>query len=228
MQTWIKFCGTTNLADALASVEAGANAVGFVFADSPRRVDQRQVAAITKGLPATAGVKIEKIGVFVNEPVASVVGIARAAGLTGVQLHGEESPEYVKDLKRSGAAGRIFKTVPAASGKTAELGSFEGGEALVDALLVDAGSKILRGGTGQAFDWLASLDFILGLERHGKVIIAGGLNQDNVAAALSLFRPYGVDVTSGVEREPGKKDPVRLKAFVAAVRAADAAHPTPR
>ena len=111
--------------------------------------------------------------------------------------------------------------ITADEGRFRNLGNFDGGEHLVDAIMLDSGSSQERGGTGRAFDWLYSMDFILSLEQRVNVVIAGGLAPDNVGAAISLFRPWGVDVVSGVESEPGRKDHANLSAFVAAVRAAE-------
>jgi phosphoribosylanthranilate isomerase len=221
MRTWIKICGTTNLADAEMCVEAGADAVGFIFAESPRRADPQQSGEISRALPA----EIEKIGVFVNEPVETIIDTVHAAALTGVQLHGDENPAYVKDLMR--AAGslhlKIIKTIHARQGHASGLGYFDGGENFVDAVMIDSGSVQMRGGTGQVFDWLRAGDFIIWLEQRAEVIIAGGLNPENVGAAISLFHPAGVDVVTGVERGHGKKDEAKVKNFIAAVRAADQA-----
>jgi phosphoribosylanthranilate isomerase len=214
-------CGTTNLVDAQACVDAGANAIGFIFAESPRRADPKVAKEISHALPR----EVERIGVFVNEPIETVSRIADEAELTGVQLHGDESPAYVKELVRrsSKRSLRIIKTIPAGLGRGSGLGYFDGGEDFVDAIMVDSGSVQMRGGTGQVFDWLRAGDFILWLEQRAKVIIAGGLNPENVRAAISLFHPAGVDVVTGVEQGYGKKDPEKVKAFVAAVRAAEKA-----
>lgn len=217
-------CGTTNVADAHACIDAGVNALGFIFAESPRQVDAAEAAAICHQIPP----HIEKIGVFVNEPEEKVLATVRTAGLTGVQLHGDESPNYVKGLIR--ALGdeklRILKAIPATFGRTSGLGYFDGGEDFVDAVMIDSGSVQLRGGTGQVFDWLRSGDFILWLEQRTQVIIAGGLNPDNVSAAVTFFHPFGVDVVTGVEAVYGKKDPARIRAFVDAVRKAENARTT--
>jgi phosphoribosylanthranilate isomerase len=219
MKTWIKICGTTNLVDALAATEAGADALGFVFAESPRWVEPEAVADIVEELPEA----VEKIGVFVDESPELVLQVVREANLTGVQLHGDESPDYVQTLQ-SLAHGplKVIKSIPARDGKHG-LGSFTGGEELVDAILVDSSTRAMRGGTGKPFDWMKASDLILGLQQASPVIIAGGLNPENVSAAVCLFRPFGVDVVTGVEREPGHKDHERLRRFVAAVREADSA-----
>jgi phosphoribosylanthranilate isomerase len=219
MRTWVKICGNTNLADTQAAVEAGADAVGFIFCESPRRTDVATARAISVVLPN----EVEKVGIFVNESADAVIETAREAGLTGVQLHGDESPEYVKSLLRmvAGMKLKIIKSIPATLGRSSGLGYFDGGENFVDAIMVDSGPANLRGGTGQVFDWLRAGDFIMWLEQRVKVIVAGGLNPDNVAAAISLFHPAGVDVVTGVEASYGKKDLGKVRAFISAVRAAE-------
>jgi phosphoribosylanthranilate isomerase len=223
MRTWIKICGTTNLEDAQACVEAGVDALGFIFTESARLVDPQTAKQIVSAIPE----HIEKIGVFVNEPHDVVVNTVHEAGLTGVQLHGDEPPAYVKHLVRlfGDTPVKIMKAIPAELGRTSGLGYFDGGEELVDAVMIDSGTVQLRGGTGQVFDWLRSGDFILWLEQRAKVIVAGGLSPENVSAAVSLFHPFGVDVVSGVEASKGKKDHTKVRAFVESVRRADGAGP---
>jgi phosphoribosylanthranilate isomerase len=217
--TWIKMCGTTNLADAHACVAAGVDALGFIFAESPREIAPAAAGAISRAVPP----HIERIGVFVNEPEEKVLDIVREASLTGVQLHGDESPAYVKQLLRMAGEFplRIIKTIPADFGRNMGLGYFDGGEAFVDAVMVDSGSVAMRGGTGQVFDWLRTGDFIMWLEQRSQLIVAGGLNPQNVSAAVSLFHPYGVDVVTGVEEKHGKKDSDKIRAFIDAVRTAE-------
>jgi phosphoribosylanthranilate isomerase len=223
MRTWIKICGTTNIEDAQACVHADVDALGFIFAESARRVDVETTRQVVSALPE----HIEKIGVFVNESHDLVVNTVREAGLTGVQLHGDESPAYVKQLIRlfGDMHVKILKAIPADLGRTSGLGYFDGGEEFVDAVMIDSGNVQLRGGTGQVFDWLRSGDFIMWLEQRAKVIVAGGLSPDNVSAAVSLFHPHGVDVVTGVEATKGKKDHAKVRAFVEAVRKADGAGP---
>ena len=220
MRTWIKICGTTNREDALAAVDAGADALGFLFADSRRRVKPETVKAIIAELPAAT----EKIGLFVNEPAEFVMRVACETGLTGVQLHGDESPRYVSRLRQIAAIPRIkiMKSISAEAAQSQGLVFFNGYQECVDVLLVDSGNAIMRGGTGRVFDWLATRDFVMSLQQRSPVVIAGGLDPQNVGAAISLFRPWGVDVTTGVEKEYGKKDHEKIRAFIAAVRTADA------
>ena len=218
---WVKICANTNLPDAQAALDAGADALGFVFAESPRRVQPAQVTKIVAGLRKPA----ERIGVFVNTPAHEVMKIVRECSLTGVQLQGEETPQYIKDLLRiaEGSPLKIIKTFSANAPYELSTAASAVMDEHVDAFLVDSGSAAGRGGTGQVFDWLRASDFVIKLKQRARVIVAGGLNPDNVGSAVRLFRPYGVDVATGVEREPGKKDMEKLKAFITAARAAESA-----
>jgi phosphoribosylanthranilate isomerase len=215
--TWVKICANTNLEDARVAVEAGADAVGFVFAaESPRRVDAQQVRDIVSQLPP----EVEKVGVFVNAPAAEIRSTVKLAGLTAVQLHGEESNAFAEHLFPEGERPRIYrglslKTVfSAASGA----GFLRGKSPVFDAVLVDSGSATQHGGTGLTFDWSRAQPFIRGLRKKYKVIVAGGLTPQNVAQAIDLFRPWGVDVATGVESAPGRKDHDKVRAFIAAVK----------
>ncbi|MBI2683403.1 MAG: phosphoribosylanthranilate isomerase [Acidobacteriales bacterium] len=223
MKTWIKVCGTTNVEDARASVAAGADALGFIFAGGPREISAGSVAAISAQLPE----QVERIGVFYNMPMETLLEVVVAAHLTGVQLHGEEPPAYVRTFleRRPSIVRRVIKTIQAETLQSGGLGSFQGGEALVDAVLIDSGSTRggPRGGTGQPFEWMSVMDDIIGLEEQVPVIVAGGLGPENVGAAIALFHPFGVDAVSRLEQAKGKKDHTKLAAFVAAVRAAESA-----
>lgn len=220
--TWIKICGTTNLDDALAATEAGANALGFVFAPSPRRISPRDAARITAALPA----KVEKLGVFVNQSVDLVLDTVEKAGLTGVQLHGEEDVRYARQLQQKNGQLRIIRAISLrdvgdGKGKGLAVATQEEAARIFSALLLDSGSGSRRGGTGSTFDWQEAAPMARLFAKKFPLIIAGGLNAENVAKALRIFQPWGVDVVSGVEQSPGKKDPDKLRAFIAAVRAAD-------
>ena len=220
---WIKICGTTILEDALAAVEAGANALGFVFAPSPRRISPRDAAAITGALPAS----VEKIGVFVNQSLDLVLDTVEKAGLTGVQLHGEEDVRYARQLQQKNGRLWIMKAISLrdvgdGKGKGLALAMQDQAAKTFRALLLDSGSGSRRGGTGTTFDWQEAAPMARLLGKKFLLIIAGGLNVENVAKAMRMFQPWGVDVVSGVERAPGKKDPAKLWAFIAAVRAAEA------
>jgi phosphoribosylanthranilate isomerase len=213
MQTWIKFCGTTSLTDALASVEAGADALGFIFAQSKRQITPELAGEIISHLPA----KIERIGIFMDENLDIIRRIAEETGLTGVQLHGRESTEFVAQLKAQHVGGRqlrVIKTVIMNGDFHLQLERFVTASSPPDAILLDSGA-----GSGTTFDWRGVRSFLTGTEM--KFIVAGGLNPENVSAAMRMLHSYGVDVVSGIESLPGKKDPEKLKAFVAAVRNAE-------
>lgn len=211
MQTWIKICATTSIEDALASIEAGANALGFVFAPSKRRVSAGQARAIVAEVPEAIGC----IGVFSNESVEQVAETVEQAKLTSVQLHGEESPAFIEQLKARVARNLgVIKTVLVNDyfeTRFAEVcAEYDG----IDSILLDSG-----GGSGRTFDWQKVQPLLQGNKK--RLIVAGGLSPGNVVEAIQRFAPYGVDVVSGVEREPGRKDPEKLRAFVTAVRKAE-------
>jgi phosphoribosylanthranilate isomerase len=211
MHTWIKICGTTSLEDALSSMEAGADALGFIFAPSKRQVSPEQAQRIISQLPS----KVERIGVFMNKPAAEIEKIVSAVELTGIQMHGKEVPQEVyNSLPRERRNSmRTIKTVLVQQGSDITLDD-AGAPGVVGAWLLDSGA-----GSGKTFDWHAARAQ-LG-ERKETFIIAGGLTPENVGEAMRVFMPWCVDVVSGVEREPGRKDPEKLKAFVAAVRKAE-------
>ena len=209
---WVKICGTTNLEDAVAAVDAGADAVGFVFAPSSRRIHPKDVARITPAVPR----EVEKIGVFVNQQSSIILDTVKKTGLTGVQLQGDETPEFARQLKAAQPSLKVIKTIHMGEQQLAELDSKQMG--IYDALLFDSGTKENRGGTGKTFDWQAGAFLIRSLSRQFRIIIAGGLRSSNVGEAIELFRPAGVDVVSGVEQKLGKKDPAKIRAFIAAAR----------
>lgn len=213
--TWVKICGTTNLEDARAAVEAGADALGFIFAASRRRVDPDAVREIVTDLQR----QVEIVGVFVNQPVEHVCEVAQYAQLTTIQLHGDETTEYVRELRAQIKVGaKIVKAVPVLARFGEAMRRFAE-QGRVDAILLDTASYV-RGGTGEKWDWMDVSQF---LPRTAGVrfIVAGGLDPENVTDAIKILDPWGVDVVTGVEREPGKKDHEKVKAFVAAVRKAD-------
>ena len=204
----VKICGITNLGDALAAIDAGADALGFNFyAKSRRFVEPGAVREIVKHLPSG----LLTIGVFVNEPEPDdVARIADAAGVAGIQLHGDESPDYCRAL-----AGRFVI-------KALRMGpEYKPEQAVaypVDAVLLDAfdaADPTLRGGTGHTCDWTLAR---MTRELVPKLFIAGGLTPDNVAAAIAAVGPYGVDAASGLELNPRRKDAARMRAFVAATK----------
>ena len=221
--TWVKICATTNPLDARASVAAGADALGFIFAPSTRGIEANVAAEIVAALPAD----IETIGVFVNETPERVAEIAGQVGLTGVQLHGDEPASQLSDYRRKLGGRKLIKTLQVrellANGGGPQLQAYLEAHESIDGILLDAGRPGQRGGTGAPFDWEAALPIAQRIKAVLPVIIAGGLTADNVAEAVRLFEPYGVDVVSGVEREVGKKDDAKLRSFVAAARQAESA-----
>jgi phosphoribosylanthranilate isomerase len=220
MSLWIKICGNTSLEDAQLAVEAGADAVGFVFAPSPRRVTAAETAAIVRHLPAT----VEKIGVFVDAPLQEIYSVVRACGLTGVQLHFEAGPELPAKLRKLlGPQLRIVRVVhfDAASAKLIkEQVAAHDLNPHIDAVMVDSRTATAVGGTGATFDWkIARRTLFQNAKVRKRRIAAGGLNPENVAEAIATLRPWGVDVVSGVESAPGRKDPIKVKEFVKCARA---------
>jgi phosphoribosylanthranilate isomerase len=212
MSLWIKICGNTSLEDALLGAEAGADALGFVFAPSPRRVTAAQVAAIVPKLPA----EIEKIGVFVDALFEEIEAAVQASGLTGVQLHFNAAPELPARLReRFGAELRILRVVHFDAGAAEETAAVLR-DPHVHAVLVDSRTATAVGGTGTAFDWLAASKTLFedANVQERRLVAAGGLHPDNVADAIATLRPWGVDVVSGVEAAPGRKDADKVRAFV--------------
>jgi phosphoribosylanthranilate isomerase len=217
MSLWIKICANTSLEDAQQAVEAGADAVGFVFAPSPRRVTVAQVAAIVPHLPATA----EKIGVFVDATLDEICSTVRACGLTGVQLHSETEPDLPARLReRLGPELRILRVVHFGA-EAAEQAAAIARDPNVDAVLIDSRTAAALGGTGMTFDWVEARKTVFGGAASFKLIAAGGLNPENVAQAIATLRPWGVDVASGVEAAPGRKDPPKVREIIARARALD-------
>ncbi|MGI9102057.1 MAG: phosphoribosylanthranilate isomerase [Terriglobales bacterium] len=224
--TWIKICGTTNREDALAAVSAGADAVGFVFASSPRQITPEAARDIAAALPA----HVERVGVFAGDSAERIQSIARVVGLDIVQLHGDESADFVAAVARDDENKprfRVFKAVAVKPGGEAALRNCEAYDS-ADALLLDSavlragctgqGTDLIRGGTGVSFDWQRAAEVVPALAQRTRVILAGGLSPANVAEAVRLLRPWGVDVCSGVEKSPGIKDHEKMRAFVTAVR----------
>jgi phosphoribosylanthranilate isomerase len=213
---WIKICGNTTLEDARLAAECGAHAVGFVFAPSPRRVQADQVRRITAKLPG----ELEKIGVFVDAGFEEIVSTVSGCGLTGVQLH--RTPDALLPFRLR----RHFAQFP---GRTSILSvlhykdqerAFEdqltelGRNDALDGVLVDASTARAVGGTGATFNWMEARSSFLRAAPHLRLIAAGGLAPENVKQAIETLRPWGVDVVSGVESSPGKKDPARVLAFI--------------
>jgi phosphoribosylanthranilate isomerase len=204
----VKVCGITNLGDALAALEAGADALGFNFyARSPRYIAPEDARRIIGALPR----EVLCVGVFVNESDAGEVERkAEAAGVAALQLHGDESAEYCAAL----GGHRIIKALRVGEDFAPE----QAARFPAQSILLDAYSPRARGGTGETFDWELARRT---RELIAQLYLAGGLTPDNVASAIAAVHPFAVDVCSGVELAPGRKDAVRMRAFVAAVRACE-------
>jgi len=216
--TWVKICGMTNLEDALVAVDAGADAVGFVFYEkSPRYVTVERAREISSRLPEN----VETVGVFINDREDSICAVVDAAGITGVQMHGDNEDPHVADLV---VARRPHIKVMAAismSRPNPQGWAMMWHPDSVRAFLLDSGNASKFGGTGNTFDWNAAVPVLNDIKRLGKVVAAGGLSPTNVEEAAKVLKPWGVDVVSGVEASPGKKDPEKVRAFVRAVREMD-------
>lgn len=221
--TWVKICGTTNLDDAATAVEAGADAIGFVFYEkSPRNIAVDAAREIIDNLPD----KVEKIGVFVDADCDQMREVVLNVGLTAVQAHGGRAGESLwrdnrTPLESVGVAKLIGMT-PGDALRESGIGIPNRLREKLFALLLDSRTNgASGGGSGIVFDWDAARDVVRALSLTVPVIIAGGLTVVNVGEALKTFRPFGVDVVSGVEASPGKKDPEKVRAFVRAVREMD-------
>ena len=214
---WIKICATTNLDDAWASIDAGASALGFILTESSRRVTVETAAQIIAALPTS----IEKIGVVVNETPEALAKLVSDIGLTGVQLHGDEPAGQLPEFRRALGLRKIIKTLQARELLAApdRLDEYLRNSKSIDGILLDSGIPGNRGGTGQTFDWHNALPIVERIKQHLPVVIAGGLSTANVADAIRLFDPCGVDVVSGVELSLGKKDHAKIRAFIATARA---------
>lgn len=204
---FVKICGITDLADARAAADAGANALGFNFWRPGRRyIAPEGAAEIIAALPD----RVWKVGVFVDEEPALVLEIAKKAGLSALQLHGKEAPQYLEWLGPYRKLKAIRVDDDFAPESLARYPAY--------AFLLD-GAGSAPGGTGNAFDWQRAI----AAKQFGRVILAGGLTPENVAEAVRRVGPWGVDVASGVESEPGKKDPRLVEQFIRAVREAEEA-----
>jgi phosphoribosylanthranilate isomerase len=205
MSVKVKICGITNVPDALAAAEAGADVVGFVFHEqSPRFVRIGEAAEIIRELPP----HVLKAGVFVNAPEDFVAEAIQNCGLNLLQFHGDETPEYC--VQFGPLSIKAFRIRDAAS--------LNGLQAYkTDAFLLDAYSPSQRGGTGETFNWALAA----GAQKFGRpIFLAGGLKPENVSEAIRQVRPYGVDVSSGVEKAPRVKNHAKVKAFIEAAKAA--------
>ena len=200
----VKVCGITSPEDARVAAGSGADAIGLVFAESPRRVSAGEAHEISAALPQG----VAKVGVFVDEKPEEVLRIAREVGLDYAQLHGDETAEEVAAVREGG-----LKVIKALRVRGAE--SLEAlGESRADLLLLDAYSEGMRDGTGKRFDW----GLAKGLKGYANILVSGGLSAENVREVVELFEPYGVDASSSLEDAPGKKNKDRVRRFVSAAK----------
>jgi phosphoribosylanthranilate isomerase len=221
--TWVKICGITNLEDALVAVDAGADALGCVFYEkSPRFVTVAMAREIIAKLP----VGVERVGVFVDADCEKIHTIVGDANLTSVQLHGGHSAEsfyqHATPAAQSLGTSKVIGFVSADGlGDSSGISIRDHMRQRLFAILVDREMNGRSGGTGEKFDWEGCREMVRCLSVLLPVIVAGGLNASNVKTAMRILQPFGVDVSSGVEERPGKKDPERVRAFVKAVREYD-------
>ncbi len=198
---WVKICGITNEEDALSAVALGADAVGFIFAPSPRQVTVGTVRDITRRLPYG----VMTVGVFRDQSTDQVIETVLGAGLHAAQLHGHETPNEAKTIREKVQA--LIVAFPAGSASIERFDDYH-----ADALMIDAENP----GSGEVFDWTLAD----GIPSNRRLILAGGLTPGNVADAIAAVRPWGVDVSTGVEVEPGVKDPRRVLSFIRRAKAA--------
>jgi phosphoribosylanthranilate isomerase len=204
METKIKICGITNLADAQTVIEAGADALGFIFFEkSPRYLSIEKAAEISRQLPA-----LMRVGIFVNAPAEFILRAISEVGLTMLQFHGDEPPGFCAQFGLMNM--KAFRIRDEQS--LAAIPNYQ-----TAAYLLDAFSATTLGGSGEKFNW----DLAIEAQKFGKpIFLAGGLTPENVADAVKKVQPFGVDVSSGVESAPGKKDATKVRAFIEAVRRA--------
>jgi phosphoribosylanthranilate isomerase len=220
--TWVKICGMTNLADALTAVDAGADAVGFVFYEkSPRNISVEAARKIVLKLPK----KVEKVGVFVDQSAQQLADISDRVGLSAVQVYvlNSDGGQFFADF-RPRKKRRTFVAIPderVTSGEAFQISFSRDFLSRASALFLDSGNRQQPGGTGKVFDWRNAVDKVKAISEIIPIVIAGGLSTQNVGEAIDVLHPWGVDVASGVEARPGKKDPEKVRAFVKAVREAD-------
>jgi phosphoribosylanthranilate isomerase len=240
--TWVKICGITNLEDAQIAVEAGADALGFVFYEkSPRNVAPETVRTIIREIPG----HVEKVGVFVANKPENFLELVHSVGLTASQLHFGQHVHSVNETKAYGvgcfppgfknymsmsaesfieseeSANHFISSVTQAAESMRRHQAEDGFLDFFGTLFLDSGSLQQPGGTGVAFNWQKAAPIVERMKQVMRVVVAGGLNPANVSEAIDTLKPWGVDVSSGVESKPGKKDPAKVRAFVTAVREAE-------
>jgi phosphoribosylanthranilate isomerase len=221
--TWVKICGITNLDDALTAVEAGADALGFVFhQNSPRNIDAHEARKIVARLPS----HLETVGVFVKQTLEQIHETAQRAGLSAVQLHGYEpsATQLIKLLNSYPQKLFIALSAPMLFEQPTRLNGFDlrpQARKQISGIFLDSGAREQPGGTGKAVDWTRAVPIASMISKTFNLVVAGGLNPDNVRAAIDILKPWGVDVSSGVETKPGKKDASQVRAFINRARQAD-------
>lgn len=199
---FVKVCGITNLADAELASSLGADAVGFIFhKTSERFISPERAAEISARLPE----HVSKIGVFVNSNQKYIHEVFNRVQLSAVQLYGKEGPDDLVSYEAS--VIKVFRVAPDFDVEVMR-------NYIVDAFLLDTYKEDLYGGTGKTFDW----NIAVRAKEYGRIILSGGLDPDNIEAAVRFVQPYGVDVSSGVEKSPGRKDPIKLRDFIARAR----------
>jgi phosphoribosylanthranilate isomerase len=203
--TLVKICGITNIDDARAAVDAGADALGFNFyKPSPRYISPENARAIIEQLSTS----VLTVGVFVNEDMQSLTSIANTAGISALQLHGDESPSYCRELAKN---YEVIKVLAVSENfDTQIVQAYE-----VQAIMLDTRDNKLRGGTGRAFDWSVASRVN---QLVPKLFLAGGLSPENIEEAIEIVRPFAVDACSALEDTPGRKDGERMRAFVEKAR----------
>lgn len=200
--TKVKICGITNLNDAKIAVDYGADAIGFVFAESIRKVNEEKVKTIVQKLPPF----VTFVGLFVNETAKNIGDVCKYCGLDAIQLHGSEPPNFLNRLRQH----KIIKAFRIRTASDIHLIT----RYKVNAILLDGYADNKMGGTGASFDW----KIVKKVKASSPIIIAGGLTHLNVLHAIKIANPYGVDVSSGVEDKPGKKDKRLIRKFIDAVK----------
>ncbi|HUU41709.1 MAG TPA: phosphoribosylanthranilate isomerase [Desulfatiglandales bacterium] len=203
----VKICGITNIEDATAAVELGVDMLGFIFASSPRQVEPEKARYIIHAISPF----VKTVGVFVDEDPAAIKRLISFCGLDMVQLHGDESPEFCQGLMP-----RSIKSFRLKDETSLQTISFYSGK--VRAFLFDTYSEKLKGGTGNTFDWNLA---VKAKKLRVPIILSGGLNPSNIKEAISAVKPEAVDINSGVEKHPGKKDPAAIKKLMEAIRGTD-------
>jgi phosphoribosylanthranilate isomerase len=201
---FVKVCGITSPGDALVAADSGADAIGLLFAESPRRLSRERARGISAVLPS----RVARFGVFVDATANDVLSTVREVGLDYAQLHGDETPETVAEIRAGGV--RVVKALRVRD--EGSLSSLE--DYAADMYLLDSWSGSARGGTGERFNW----ELAGNIKGYDNILVSGGITPENVGEALNFFEPYGVDASSSLERAPGEKDEERVRRFVSAAK----------